>query len=444
MELRKTTSPANPFLLFLPSVVIYLIIIFVFSKSTNYGDEIRYLNYASNLTHGFYSYPKPFLDLGDGPGYPLILAPLIALKVPIIILKLLNALFYYISVVFLFKALTRIVPFKFALIFSLVWAFYPSTFEEITYVLPEVFASSLIPLFIFFIVKTFESKKNEIRHTIGAGTTLGYLALTKPIFGYVLLTLIIITMLLMLVNRSKLDYKKNLIIFLFASIISIPWLMYTYHMTDKVFYWSSFGGNNIYWMSSPYEEEYGDWFSQKFKTDNELVPGSIEKIKAHHQKDFESIFQNKQARKLFIKNDSIYGSPYTGVIQDDILRDIAIKNIKSHPYKFLQNCISNIGRMLFNYPSSYTLQKPSTLKRLPVNGIIVVVSLFCLVMTLLNWKKISFSILFLLCFALIYFGGSIAGSAEPRMFTMIVPIILFWIAYILHNTVQIKANFSTD
>src|SRR6185312_9261320 len=116
----------------------------------------------------------------------------------------------------------------------------------------------------------------------------------------------------------------------------------------------------------------------------------------------------------------IYGSPYTGVIQDDVLKKIAIENIKSHPLKFLQNCISNVGRMIFNYPASYTIQKASTLKRLPVNGTLIVISAFCFIMTLVYWKKILFPIRFLLFFGFIYFGGSILGSAEPRMFTPIV------------------------
>lgn len=445
MKLKDIKITGNPFLLFLPFFIIYVILILIYANPSLYGDEGRYLKYAFNLTHGFYTYPAPYLDLGNGPGYPLIITPFIALKLPLISIKLLNAVFYYFSVVLLFKALRQIVPFKFAIIFSLVWALYPNTFEEIPYVLPEVFASSLIPLFIFCVTFAFNKEKktkNVYIYMIMAGLTFGYLALTKPIFGYVILVMIIGAIMLVIINRKNINYKKSLIILSIAFVTTLPWLGYTYHMTGKLFYWSSYGGNNLYWMSSPYENEYGDWKTDVFnKIHEDLIAGSAKIIKLNHEKDFEKIFENKEAQNLYIRDGKIYGSPYTGVIQDDVLKKIAYDNIKSHPLKFLQNCISNVGRMIFNYPASYTIQKPSTLKRLPINGTILVLFAFCLIMTIAYWRKILFPIRFLLFFGLIYFGGSILGSAEPRMFTVIVPILLFWIAYILPRTIKIKTSF---
>ena len=434
----------NPFLLFLPFLVLYVVIILIFAKNVSEGDEARYLMYAQNLSHGFYTFPPPYLDLGNGPGYPMIITSFVALKLPLISIKLLNAVFYYFSVVLLFKALQRIVRFKFAIIFSLVWALYPNTFEQMPYVFSEVFASSLIPLFIFCITLAFnkEKTKNVNKYIIAAGLTFGYLALTKPIFGYVILTMILGTIVLVIINRKNVNFKKSIIIVLVAFLTTLPWLAYTYHMTGKLLYWSSFGGNNLYWMSSPYKNEYGDWKTQLFnRIDKDAIPGSEKKIKLNHEKDFNKIFESKDGQKLYIKGGEMYGSPYTGVTQDTVLKRIAYDNIKSHPLKFLQNCITNIGRMIFNYPISYTIQKPSTLKRLPLNSTILVLSAFCLIMTIAYWKKILFPIRFLLFFGFIYFGGSILGSAGPRMFTMVVPIILFWIAYILQRTVKIQANF---
>ncbi len=229
-----------------------------------------------------------------------------------------------------------------------------------------------------------------------------------------------------------------------AFVTTTPWLAYTYHMTGKLLYWSSFGGNNLYWMSTPYENEYGDWIEDSFNeiSSKNRIPGSNEKIKLKHQKDLDQIFASKEAQELYFKNGQLYGSPYTGVIQDNVLKRIAVQNIKSHPFKFLQNCFSNIGRMIFNYPVSYTIQKPSTLKRLPINGTIVIFGVLCFIITLANWRKILFSIRFLLFFGLIYFGGSILGSAEPRMFTVIVPILLFWIAYIFQRCIKINLKIT--
>ncbi len=447
MQLKYPKLTKNPFLFFLPFLILYVVIILIFATPGFISDESRYLMYARNLAHGFYTLPPPYLDLGDGPGYSLIIVPFVALKLPLIYIKLLNATFYYFSIIFLFKSLQDIVSFKFALIVSIIWALYPNTFEELPYVLPEVFASSLIPILLFSLTSAFNNKNTKKRYTyiLISGITFGYLALTKPIFGYVLAFMMIGTILFWFIYKNKIHLKKSSFILAIAVIVTLPWLAYTYHMTGKMFYWSSYGGNNLYWMSSPYENEYGDWLPYPFHSSapqQYLLPGTWEKVKMQHQQDFEQIFKSKKAQELYIKNGEIHGSPYTGVIQDDTLKKIAYRNILSYPIKFIDNCISNAGRMLFNYPNAYTVQKPSTLKRLPVNGALLVFVAFGFIITIANWKRISFPIRFLLFFALLYFCGSLLGSADPRMFTIIVPILLFWIAYIVQRTVKIKVKFS--
>jgi hypothetical protein len=69
--------------------------------------------------------------------------------------------------------------------------------------------------------------------------------------------------------------------------------------------------------------------------------------------------------------------------------------------------------------------------------------LFGLIPTFLNWRKINYAIRFMLFFALLYFGGSILGSAETRMFVVIVPILLIWIAYIIQKSMKIKLKFDS-
>ena len=129
--IKNNKFSKNPFLIFLPFLILYVILILLFSVTQNHGDEIRYITYAKNLTHGFYSPPYPYIDLGNGPGYPLLITPLVAINAPLIFIKLMNAFFLYFSIVFLFKALQQILPFKFSLIFSLIWAIYPNNYEQI-------------------------------------------------------------------------------------------------------------------------------------------------------------------------------------------------------------------------------------------------------------------------------------------------------------------------
>lgn len=444
MKIKGPNEKYNPYLLFSPFLIVYIAVILIFSKIENTGDEIRYITYAHNLIHGYFSPPYPYIDLGNGPGYPMILMPFIALKLPLIYLKLLNALFYYISIIFLYKSLLKIVPLKSALILTLIWAFYPNTFEQMTYTLPEVFATSLIPLFLFYIINAFTSdtSKKAGNYLIFAGLTFGYLALTKPIFGYVLTLMLVFTLLLWITNKKSLNYKKTAILLVIGFLTTVPYLVYTYNLTGKIFYWSSFGGNNLYWMSTPYENEYGEYYKYPFAPLADRIPGSEKLLKQNHDKDFENLLKNPEVRKANLLNGKIQDDLSNGTVQDDLLKKIAYQNIKSHPIKFLENCLSNAGRIIFNYPGSYILQKPSTLRRLPVNGTLIVLCLFCFVSTLLNWKRVMFPIRLLLFFSFLYFGGSLLGSAGSRMFTLIVPILLFWIAYISQRTIKIKFKFN--
>jgi hypothetical protein len=197
-------------------------------------------------------------------------------------------------------------------------------------------------------------------------------------------------------------------------------------------------------MSSPYSSEYGDWIWFNYtdsKPDSDPQPSSTNKIQTNL-----SYFENKInsiSDSLRLHHGKVFDeiSKYDEIKQDDILKKEAWDNIKSHPAKFLENCISNIGRILFNYPYSYAIQKPSNLLRLPLNGIIVVIALFCIIPTIINWRRIKYPIRFMLLFAFLYLGGSVLGSAETRMFTVIVPILLFWIGFIAQKTVKMKLKF---
>ncbi len=440
-ELKKIN---NPFIIFSPLLILYSVLIIYNTSPEIIGDEVRFLMFAENLTHGYFSPPPPALDLGNGPGYPLIIAPLISLNLPLIYIELLNGIFYYISVVLLFISLRTFVPKNFSIIFCLFWAFYPSFYEHMNDRLPEIFTAFLIVLFIYTSIKVFEASdfKKTLKYIVFSGVIFGYLALTKPIFGYVIMFLIPIMLVFFLFKKKNVQYKKTLLVLIISFITTLPYLAYTYNLSGKLFYWSSFGGNNLYWMSSPYENEYGDWMGfppSKIHTDK--IPGSDSMIISRHQKDFNRLLSNKDVQIANVRENETEYNLTKGTAQDDLLKKIAIENIKSHPGKFVENIISNGGRILFNYPSSYTLQKSTNLRRLPINGTLAVVSLFCLILTFLKWRDISYPIRYLLCISFIYLGGSLLGSAGSRMLFVVIPILLLWIAYILYKSIKIDLTW---
>jgi hypothetical protein len=124
------------------------------------GDQPRYLMYADNLLHGFYSPPE--LDLRNGPGYPIVLIPFVAFHMPFISMKILNAFFHYLSIVFLFKALQQVVSNRKAFFISLFWACYYIGYQymaAISYEPISIFDST--PGLVFNRAFTLDDPKNE-------------------------------------------------------------------------------------------------------------------------------------------------------------------------------------------------------------------------------------------------------------------------------------------
>jgi 4-amino-4-deoxy-L-arabinose transferase-like glycosyltransferase len=418
----------NPFLLFLPFLVLYIILVLIYPTKGTFGDESRYLIYSRYMIDGFLPPTDLYFDhLGVGPGYSILLIPFIAFHVPLIWITVLNAVLFYFSIILIFKTLLKFVSFRTTLIASIFWGCYINSYESIVLINTETFTLFLISAMMFCLASAFNAV-NSKKFIYLSGLIIGYIALTKVIFGYVIICMLIGIAILWLLNRAFASYKKAAVILLIAFATTLPYLIHTYKVTNKLFYWGTFGGNNLYWMTNTDEFEYGSWFIDPVKTADSNVrdihPSNFqEEIRVKHEKDFEEV--NK----------------YSGVQLDDAYKRLAIRNIKSHPVKFLQNCISNMGRLLFNFPYSYKLQTPDTLLRLPFTGIIAVLVLFCIIPTFKNWKKIDFSIRFMLLLALTYFGGSILGSAETRMFTVIVPLLLCWLAFICERAFKIKLKF---
>ena len=131
MLMRNIKITKNPFLLFLPFLFFYVVFILAVESNALWGDENIYLSYADNLSHGFYSPPPPNVSLDDGPGYPLLISPFVALHLPLITIRLLNAILLYLSIVLLFEVLIKFVSFKRALIFSLFWGCYYNSLDFI-------------------------------------------------------------------------------------------------------------------------------------------------------------------------------------------------------------------------------------------------------------------------------------------------------------------------
>lgn len=415
----------SPYIQFLPFLLYYIYYIIRFKYPELYGDEPRYIGFASNLLHGFFSPPAPDINLWSGPGYPIALMPFTALHLPVIYFALLNALFYYLSIVFLYKASCFVIKERLAMLFALIWAFYHNVYQFLPAIYTESFTLFLVASLIYSFVLLYIWQK--LGYLLLSGFLLGFLALTKIIVGYVIVICLVVCLLLMLVKRAKGYYLKSVYILTLALLTTAPYLFYTYHLTGKVFYWGNSGGMSLYWMSSPYDLEYGDWKVPYLSNSIQPMPFKSAEgdslLQANHSKEMAFIMAHK------------------GVEQDDLFKQAATRNIKAAPKKFIKNYFYNMSRMFFDFPYSYTYQITQTISNIITGSLLLWASVICFIASMVNWRRLIYPVKFAMLIFVVYFLLSGLASAYARQLDVVVPILLFWIAFVIGQFPKISLKF---
>ncbi|MBV8952188.1 MAG: glycosyltransferase family 39 protein, partial [Actinobacteria bacterium] len=152
-------------------------------------DESGYLQFAQNLVHGFYS-PPDALNLWWGPGYPLVLTPIVGLHIPLVVGRVVNALFMVAAVILEYLTLRRYVW----EIVAFAGAAYLAVNLPIVHDSQRLVSESFSLLLVSIVGYTMSRLANGPRAWpwVGAGAAaLAWLALTKVFFGYVLATLLV-------------------------------------------------------------------------------------------------------------------------------------------------------------------------------------------------------------------------------------------------------------
>lgn len=410
MKMKKLIQ--NDFIRLLPFLVLYLLISTVFAPDNFVGDEIRYFTFAQNLTNGFYSPPYPEINLWNGPGYPMLLTPFVALKLPLIFIRVFNALLVYLALVFLFKALSTFPNKDLSAILIIASGLYFPVFQAIPFILTESFCWFLISLSCYFTMKLSTEKAGKWMLIFALSATLAFLALTKVIFVYALIVSIIMLIPFVFLSKSKTAVRRYLWIFSLALIFCMPYIGYTYKLTGRLLYLSNSGGISIYTLSSTAPDETGEW---KSTLDLQKTP--------HHKKFVDSI------------------SVFQPLNLDDAFRQKAIQNLKEHPQKVFTNWLANLGRLFFSYPFSYSKQSIDTYFTIVPNMFLVVFMVLTLPVFLNNFKIIPFGLKMLFMFYFVYLFGSSAVSAYSRMFYITVPFWIVYFQYMFSTLISIKINY---
>jgi 4-amino-4-deoxy-L-arabinose transferase-like glycosyltransferase len=256
------------------------------------------------------------------------------------------------------------------------------------------------PLAILFVVAAMLGIARYLRApgleslVLAAGALAG-LALTRVAYGWILTVVLGVSGVWWVVVRSRVARQLSIVVAL-ALLACLPWLSYTYAKTDRVFQWGNSGSLSLYWMSSPYEEDRGDWRqADDVFTDPALA--------AHRP-----FFAGLRGRTLAEQNAEIERE--------------ALRNIAHHPLDYVENVGWNVSRMLFNTPYSDSEWKPNDLFYAVPNSLVVLALAFSGAVLIPRRRSLPPETGPFVAIASAGLLLHLAVATYPRMLTPIVPI----------------------
>ena len=398
----------------LPALAFYLLLAVVLTDHTALvRDEVRYWGLAENLLNGHFHDKSGDNFLWSGPGYPVLLAPFVAVDAPLVLPKMFNGVLYYIAMVMFFKLMALYLPRRKAWLAALIMlAYYPPLEHSMGDIMTEALAICLMTSTAYFFCQALQQAQYRWRDMVLPAALLMWLMLTKVIFGYVVLAALLGFGLLALLRKDNPKLAASVRFFALGLAFCLPFLIYTFSLTGKLFYWGNSGGMQLYWMSSPYPDELGDWHSPNLQEHPSLME--------HHGAFYASL------------------QDLTPVQRDEAFKRQALANIKAHPKKFVLNWISNMGRTIFSHPLSFLKPSNGVFKYVFPHMFLLVLGILFAYPTFRHHRLFPTEILVLLVFCGIYFFGTSLLASYVRFFYLITPILMLWLGFALHRFVQVR------
>ena len=309
----------------------------------SFGDEWRYLWYARNILRGYYT-PSDNEMIWNGPAYPLLLTPFVAFGAPLILPKLLNVALFTLAVVYVHRTLLLYCSPARATVGGLVLGLSPLPYGFLHLIYTETLSTFLMAATVFHFCASRRARGRG--HAIAAGVCLGLLILTKVSFGPATVFALLVSAALYFLRRSR-TVERALITTGLAFALCVPWLGYTYAKSGKLLYWSSGGGSLIYFMTSPYPEEKGDWFHHGHIA-------NVPFLREHHKPLFDRLRGDPKSYEGSELERMMPGVGRTcGIAADSELWRIGFQQLRARPLGYLRNWAFNVTRLFFNFP--YTL-----------------------------------------------------------------------------------------
>lgn len=407
----------------LPLFVLFAIAGLAGAKGDLDGDGWRYLANARNLLHGGYASPETLM-FWNGPGYPLTLVPWLALHAPLAFARLANALWLYLAAVHCQGVFRGLGQERRGLLYAyLIGGALFLHGALLGSLMSESLSAYLMCGAAWHYVRSASAPSSRL-HLALAGFHLGYLALTKVLFGYALEASLLLAVGAWAIRRGSLGKASRparaarhaAVACALGLTLCAPWLAYTWSQTGKLHFWGNSGGLQIWYFSWPEKEYYGDWLNwQAILEHPDYFRPHMDEVHA------------------MLKLDPI--------VQDSVLKAWAWANCRAHPRKCFTNWRANVNRMVFGYP--ITPYAGGGVELATGNRSFI----YCLPFFLLaaaavpGWlgrKRMMPEAHSLLTFALLALAGTSMLSAIPRQVFPVLPLILIWCALAAEQAVRIE------
>lgn len=405
-RLKAVASWLAPTLPLVPILIVYSLRTIALSSLP--GDEGSYLAYARDITHGFYA-DTNLGYLWHGPALPVLLAPLVALHLPLVVMRLLFGPVVLFATLVVFHRLARLyVSPRSALLVTYGLACYLPFFMIQGIIWVEPLATLALMVALWFMVRSFRGGR---RDHLWAGVALAVLALARPEYGYVLIVAAVLSCGWLIARRRSGAARRTTLALVVGFLLCTPWLVYTYSLTSKPLYWGNSGGLSLYWMTAP--ANLGDW---------------------HH-------FSEGLTSPLFRADHAVFAklAALDPVAQDTRLTHIAIQNIEHHPGHYLANVVNNIGRLVFNSPYSFTNEKASAMFFAVPNGILLGLVALAVAVAIAARQRLVPEVLPVAVFVVLAFGVHVPLAAYARFVVPLVPVIAWLVLVMLSPHLRLHA-----
>ncbi|TML97048.1 MAG: hypothetical protein E6G05_14355 [Actinobacteria bacterium] len=409
----------SPVVRLLPLLALFVVVSLLTDPGRPNGDEVPILAAAHRLLQGRYAVVGTMDStqyLWHGPGLPALLAPLVALGIPLAELRLTSPLLMFAAALLFYRFLRLRLTRRGALIGAYALGLYAPGY----YVLGTVAKD---PLALLCAIAAFDGTARYLmhgrrRHAVVAGLALGALVMTRLEYGWVVSGCLIAGLVWWCgarfrhgaaAERTAMTRRWTAICAV-GMLACVPWLAYTYVITHHFFYWGNSGGISLYWMSSPSPSQLGQWHAPHTVNTDPALAGY---------------------RPFFHYVSSL------GPLQGDLkLQHVALAQAVAHPAKYLLNLLANVGRMFLGFPFSFKLSVAVVTGLALFNGALLAALMAAAVSLRRARRPLPPEALPYLLFFGLGLAVHLLPTAEPRMVVPLIPIPLWLIGQAFYRRSQ--------